>query len=260
MAAEISLPCSQIGRDEETHRVAIHRDGSVTAANHLDYPDQQVLVALGEEADSACSYWLRVPLLHGKSPLPPPEGRERWRFTYTDMWTAKATWTALAGILGEEAPGVAIDPVRALEITQAFLTSGPMPGNVIQVVTSLVAPVTNDRGWRRAAPVEGHEVAALLAAGVPADRVGAVAAMGVTPEVAQEVLGALRRTRVPAEMLIYLANAVDPARIPALVAELDAQGMDGLLTRVSKLREALRDGVALDTGEVFEFLAGRRDI
>lgn len=260
VAAEITLPCTQIGRSEESHSVFIHRDGSVTAPNHLDYTDQQVLTALGEEPNSACAYWLRIPSRRGKGPLPPPEGRERWRFTYTDMWTTKAAWTALTGILGQDVPGMIIDPVQALEITQAFLAAGPLPNNTLQVLTNLAVPVTNERGWRRTAPIGHDEVAALLAAGVPADRVGAVAAMGVSPEVARQALTAFRKARVPAETLVYLANAVDPDRIPALVGGLDVDGMDGLLARVSKLREALRDGVMLDTDGVFDFLAGRRNL
>lgn len=256
VSAELRVPCLEVGSVSEVeHAIYLHRDGSVTAPDHVESTEQQVLSALGQESQSACHYWLNVPTRRSQPATPPP-GREHWRFTYIDLWTTKAAWTALAGIAGQEMPGFVVDPVQALEVLQAFLVAEKVPDDLVQTFGLLAAPTQNERGWRRVEPVRGDEVAALLDAGVPADRVASIAAMGVPADVARVVLRALRKARMPNETLVYLANAVDPTRLPALIENMDHDGLEGLLGRVSILRERLRDGAPYDTEQVFDYLRG----
>lgn len=257
VAAELAVPCSDIGRPESSHLVRIHRNGSVTTPDHHDSTEQQVAEVLGDAEWTTCAYWHAAAARHSALPNEIPAGRNRWEFTFVDLWTRRATWTALSGLLGERVETVVVDPVHVLGSVQAYLSVGMYPGDPIAVFCRLADPKLDERGWRRATPSTPVEVASFLQVGVPIDRVPSAVSLGVTPEVADVVIRQLRRARLPEELLFSLAYAVEPNRLPNLISGLSADDVRLLGARLSALRERFTDGEEFDGVTVEAFLLGQ---
>lgn len=254
VAAELTVPCVDLGSGPDTHLVWIHRNGTVTTPTHQDSPEQQVADVLGDQTWTTCRYWHAASGKHTAMP-PVPSGRESWAFTHVDLWTKNAIWTALTGIIGERVTNVT-DPVHALSVMQAYLAHGVEPSDPITTVVMLADPRLDGRGWRRSQPATAVEVLSLLQCGVPTNSVPSAISLDVPADIADLVLRQIRKARLPEELLFGLAYAVPPSRLPDLVQGKTPDEMRALAHRVGTLRERFANGDALTEPEVEMFLRG----
>lgn len=254
VVAELVVGCADLDGTQVAHRVWITRTGAVLTPDHAS-SEEDVLTALGGHLTHPCAYWLAVPRLTqdtAGTPLTPP-ARDTWTFTDTDpLWTQKATWAALTGLLGTPTFTM-LDPTLALTHIRAFLAqrAAVLPEDTASHLGYLQAPWTRAGGYRRTRPTTAAELAALLAAGIPVTRVASAAALGATPIEAVRALTALTRLGLPADTLINLLYALPPDRAADLAERLSQDTAAVLAANLTRLKDTAAD---LDDAGIEAFL------
>lgn len=262
IAAEITGECAGPGRETLRHRIWIHRDGSITAPDHVHDSDaEQVAKALGDDEINLCQYWLR---------FNDPEGRKGksatgtphrtlpgWEMTYESFWTPKAQWTALAGILNYIAFSP-INPGWALSYTQTYLEkAGHLPNKPSDHMANLATPWARQQGgYRRLHPVLASELGALLDAGVATDHASLFAILDIEPQIASAAITQLKQWGHPGDLFIRLCYALPPADALATLQEMSAERGKRLPSLLGALQIAIENNPDMLESQVRAFLLG----
>lgn len=243
VSAELTARCGGLDRAYDTHRIWIHRNGTVTTPDHsvsLDTDAEQVAYILQNHPEHTCGYWRLIPQIVKESKIVHLPDTRTWVFTYCDLWTVKATWTAVSGLLGS---GVhtEIDPVSVLEYVKVYQSHGKMPSEPITHLTYLLAPWHREGGHRRSRITDSVELEQLLEAGIPVDRAASAAALDIDGATAKEVVKQLNHFGLPPDIILQLSYALPPHEIPELLSHFTSETGRHITNRLSALTVALKE-------------------
>lgn len=260
VSAQVTGECEGPGRAGLRHRVWIHRDGRITAPDHLaDTDAEQVAKALGDQQANFCHHWLRLNDSAGPN-VKAMNGETHpslltWEMTHETFWTPKAQWAALAGILNSFT-FQAMNPQTALMHAQAYVGSaGRLPSRASDHLVWLATPWHRQQGgYRRCRATTPAELTALLAAGVPLDDAATFAVLDVEAATAQQAIRRLRDWGQPADLFVRLCYALPPAEAQTMIKALPDDRGRRLPSILSALNSALLDNPDWTHQDVGNFL------
>lgn len=258
VSAELSVQCGGLDRAYSPHRIWIHRDGNVTTPDHsvsLDTDAEQVAYILQNHPEHTCGYWRFIPQMVKESKTIHLPNVETWHFVECDLWTVKATWTAVSGLLGL---GVhtGIDPISVLEYVKVYQSHGKIPSEPLTHLEYLLTPWIREGGHRRSRATTPEELNSLLVAGIPVDRAASAAALDIDGVTAKEVVKHLNQFGLPPDTILQLSYALPPRQIPSLLDHLDLEKGKHITARLSALSVALKENPT-SVDDVTSFLLGQ---
>lgn len=260
VTAEITGECEGPGRTGLRHRVWIHRDGSITAPDHLSDTDaEQVAKALGDQQANLCHHWLRLNDSAGPRAKTtngePHQSLLTWQMPYETFWTPKAQWAALAGILNS-ITFQPMSPKAALAHAQAYVgAAGRLPSRASDHLVWLSTPWNRQQGgYRRRRATTPAELTALLAAGVPLDDAAIFAVLDIEADTAQQAIRRLRDWGQPPDLFVRLCYALPPTEAQTLIKVLPDDRGHRLPSILSALNSALLDNPDWTHQDVGNFL------
>lgn len=243
LAVEVTAPC----RDNEQHRIWVHRDGSVTVPDHTATGPEDVAHALGYIPHHPCALFLRSSTTGQHTPSPPNPSAPgvdvtQWRVTQRQVCTAAACWVANTAITGVTFYDN-IAPWRTLAYMQVYQAHERTPRDVPTHLRYLTSPWSRPTGWRREEPVMPEELDEILSAGIPAERAASALALGLTGDSVRSIRSRLRGNRAQqVETLLMLAHAIAPHETMRYLDQGTPVATSEMLHRCHQLKARLADG------------------
>jgi hypothetical protein len=252
VVAQVSVDCGSYDEPVERHRIWIRRDGQVETIDHLPTNDA-VFSALGGVPTHTCAYWMHAAAgTSTRERYQTPPNLESWSFDVPGaLWPARAVWTAMAAIVGENAFNT-VNPVLALSLAKVYVHRDAYPRDTReQTLRTLITPATREAGFRRAHSADPEEVDAMFALGVPADLVAPLIALGFAPEQAASAYRDSLRIDVPAALILTLASLFNAGGTLEILGSLNSGTATWLPARLMTVMEPQH---SLTRAQVAEYL------